>query len=225
MLTVKAIITQGKKANKTFDGQVQWSWVPHLFQPPSPGAQEDHTLSIVHVGGDRGQPLPALSEHRLTRDQLGTPQGLVYIQAAEVVIDGNRLRGQETGIRSLKTLLCFVMLLFVFPGRQGKKLRLKGGRGGEWREGGVRVTDRRGGGGNEMSTSASQASDWDRGRHVRAWEENSGWRAISAACIQRAISKVKNGYFKRVFFWGGWEVGLLLGFINKPQCETHARGG
>lgn len=27
------------------------------------------------------------------------------------------------------------------------------------REGGVRVTDRRGGGGNEMSTSASQTSD------------------------------------------------------------------
>lgn len=36
------------------------------------------------------------------------------------------------------------------------------------------MTDRRGGGGNEMSISASQTSDWDRGRHVQAREENSG---------------------------------------------------
>lgn len=50
-----------------------------------------------------------------------------------MVIDGNRLRGRETGIRSLKALVCFVMLLFVFPERRGKKLRLKGGRGGEWK--------------------------------------------------------------------------------------------
>lgn len=71
----------------------------HLLQPSAPGAQEDHTVSIVNVGGDRGQPVPALSEHRLTRHQLGTPQGLVYIQAAEVVIDGNGLRGERTGWR------------------------------------------------------------------------------------------------------------------------------
>ncbi|TNN51524.1 hypothetical protein EYF80_038265 [Liparis tanakae] len=45
-----------------------------------------------HVGGDGGQPVPALGVHRLTRHQLGTPQGLVYVQAAEVVVDGNRLR-------------------------------------------------------------------------------------------------------------------------------------
>lgn len=105
--------------------------VPHLFQPPSPSAQEHYALSIVHVGGDRGQPLSTLSEHRLTRNQLGTPQGLVYIQAAEVVIDGNRLCGRETGIRSFKALICCVMLQFVFSGRRGKKLVLKGRSGGE----------------------------------------------------------------------------------------------
>lgn len=56
-------------------------------------------MSIVDVGGDRGQPVPALSVHRPTRHQLGTPQGLVYIQATEVIIDGDRLHGEREGRR------------------------------------------------------------------------------------------------------------------------------
>lgn len=130
---------------------------------------------------------------------------------------------KNRGIKSLKALVCFVMLPFVFPGRQGKKLVLKGGSGEEWGEGRIRVTDRRGGGGNEMNTSASQASDWDCGRHVQAWEENSGWRAISAARIRCAISKVKNGYFKRVL-GGCWELRLLLGFISNLSARCMQEG-
>lgn len=52
-------------------------------------------MSVVDIGGDRGQPVPVLSVHRLTRHQLGAPQGLVDIQAAEVIIDGNRLHGER----------------------------------------------------------------------------------------------------------------------------------
>lgn len=77
-------------------------------------------MSIVDVGGDRGQPVPALSVHRPTRHQLGTPQGLVYIQATEVIIDGNRLRGEregwtdgswgedEEGIKNMKAESCYL---------------------------------------------------------------------------------------------------------------------
>lgn len=71
----------------------------HLLQPSTLGPQENHTVATVDVGGDRGQPVPALSVHRPTRHQLGTPQGLVYIQAAEVIIDGNRLHGEREGWR------------------------------------------------------------------------------------------------------------------------------
>jgi len=67
----------------------------YLLQSSTPGAQEDHTVSIVDIGSDRGQPVPALSEHCLTRHQLGTPQGLVYIQSTEVIINGNRLWGER----------------------------------------------------------------------------------------------------------------------------------
>lgn len=56
-------------------------------------------MSVVDIGGDRGQPVPVLSVHRLTRHQLGAPQGLVDIQAAEVIIDGNRLHGEREGWR------------------------------------------------------------------------------------------------------------------------------
>lgn len=52
-------------------------------------------MSVVDIGGDRGQPVPVLSVHRLTRHQLGAPQGLVDIQAAEVIINGNRLHGER----------------------------------------------------------------------------------------------------------------------------------
>ena len=55
-------------------------------------------MSVVDVRGDRGQPVPALSEHCATRHQLRTPQGLVYIQATEVIIDGNGLRGETEGV-------------------------------------------------------------------------------------------------------------------------------
>lgn len=72
----------------------------HLLQPSTPGAQEDHAVSVVNIGGDRGQPVPALSVHRPTRHQLGSPQGLVYIQAAEVVIDGNWLHGGRNGVET-----------------------------------------------------------------------------------------------------------------------------
>lgn len=65
-----------------------------LLQPSIPGAQKDHTVSVVDIRGDGGQSVPALSEHHPTRHQLGTPQRLVYIQAAEVIIDGNRLHGE-----------------------------------------------------------------------------------------------------------------------------------
>ena len=73
--------------------------ISHLFQPSTPGAQEDHAVSIVDVGSDRGEPVPAVSVHRLTRHQLGAPQGLVYIQAAEVIVDGNRLHGERRARR------------------------------------------------------------------------------------------------------------------------------
>lgn len=36
---------------------------PHLLQPSTSGAQEDHAVTVVDVGGDGGQPVPVLSEH------------------------------------------------------------------------------------------------------------------------------------------------------------------
>lgn len=65
---------------------------PYLLELSALGAQEDHTVAVVDVGGDRGQSVPALGEHSLTRHQLGPPQRLVYVQATEMVIDGNRLQ-------------------------------------------------------------------------------------------------------------------------------------
>lgn len=72
----------------------------YLLQSSTLGPQEDHTVSIVDIGDDRGQPVPALSVHRPTRHQLGTPQGLVYIKAAEVIINRNRLHGEREGWRN-----------------------------------------------------------------------------------------------------------------------------
>lgn len=63
-------------------------------------------MPVVDVGSDRGQPVPGLSEHCPTRHQLGPPQGLVYIQATEVIIDGNRLwaERQDVSVNIEKTL-------------------------------------------------------------------------------------------------------------------------
>ena len=69
---------------------------PYLLQLTTACAQEDHTVAVVDVRGDGGQSVPGLRVHGLTRHQLGAPQGLVDIQATEVVIDGDRLQDIET---------------------------------------------------------------------------------------------------------------------------------
>lgn len=81
--------------NRKIHQQQQLTNSSHLLQPSISGAEEDHVVSVVDVGGDRGQPVPALGEHRPTRHQLGPPQRLVDIQATEVVIDGHRLQGDR----------------------------------------------------------------------------------------------------------------------------------
>lgn len=70
----------------------------YLFYTSTSGSQEDHTVPVVDVGSDRGQSVPALGEHCPTRHQLGPPQGLVYIQATEVIIDGNRLWAERQDV-------------------------------------------------------------------------------------------------------------------------------
>lgn len=60
-------------------------------------------MPIVDVGSDRGQPVPLLREQRPTRHQLGAPQGLVYIQATEVIVYGDRLQGERQNVRVKKT--------------------------------------------------------------------------------------------------------------------------
>ena len=63
----------------------------YLLQHAAPGAQEDHAVAVVDVGGDGGQPVSGLGVQGLAGDQLGATQGLVDVQPTEVVIDGNRL--------------------------------------------------------------------------------------------------------------------------------------
>lgn len=71
----------------------------YLFQASAPCAQKYHIVSTVDIGSDGGQPVPSLSEHSLTRHQLRATQGLVDIQATEVIINGNRLQGDTQNVR------------------------------------------------------------------------------------------------------------------------------
>lgn len=117
----------------------------HLLQPSTPGPQEDHAVSVVDVGGDGGQPVPALGEQRLARHQLGPPQGLVDVQAAEVIIDGDGLRGgagsrggDKEGIRTMTADISLT--------DEGKKTREEVKGENKWverRKGRARMTDAR----------------------------------------------------------------------------------